>query len=315
VTQRIYTDTLSKVGIGTAANWRAAGLSQGQLKLLIQAGELVKIRYGVYAKASVVSEAGNDPRLRHAVQVAAVTTRIREGVASHQSAALMHGLGLLTKPADGIVTLTEPPGKRSGPYGRASVIRHTAELPDQHVTRLFGMRVTAIARTVTDIARTSPFMEAVVVADSALHERHTSKTELRRVLGSCDRWPGIKHARDVVDFSSALAESVLESCARVFFRDHGLPPPTLQAAIIGRSGYFIARTDFCWAQYQTIAEADGLLKYNGREDAIAELKRDRLLRHEGYEVVHFTWQELFSDPAGVAARIRAAFDRSIRLAR
>ncbi len=27
------------------------------------------------------------------------------------------------------------------------------------------------------------------------------------------------------------------------------------------------------------------------------------------------WQELFSDPALVAARIRAAFDRAVRLAR
>jgi hypothetical protein len=41
----------------------------------------------------------------------------------------------------------------------------------------------------------------------------------------------------------------------------------------------------------------------------------RWSRQEGYEVVHFTWQELFSDPAGIAGRIRAAFDRAIRLGR
>ena len=102
------------------------------------------------------------------------------------------------------------------------------------------------------------------------------------------------------------------SPARVSFREQGLPPPALQVHIIGPSGHFIARVDFCWEKYRTIAEADGLLKYQGRDDAIAELKRDRLLREAGYEVVHFTWQELFTEPARVAARIRAAFDRTVR---
>ena len=117
----------------------------------------------------------------------------------------------------------------------------------------------------------------------------------------------------MVDFADGLAESVLESCARVFFHEQALPAPALQRNIIGPAGYFVARADFCWTKYWTIAEADGLLKYNDRADAIAELKRDRLLREAGYDVAHFTWHELFSDPARVADRIRRAFDRAIRL--
>jgi len=164
-----------------------------------------------------------------------------------------------------------------------------------------------------DIARTSTFMEGVVTADSGLRERHTSKTELRRVLASCERWPGIAKARDVFNFASPMAESVLESCARVSFRDQGLPPPELQVSIIGHSGHRIARVDFLWRSFWTVAEADGLLKYNGRDDAIAELKRDRLLREAGFEVVHFTWKELFAEPARMAARVREAFARTQRL--
>jgi hypothetical protein len=176
------------------------------------------------------------------------------------------------------------------------------------------MPVTTAARTVIDIARTSTLMEGVVVADSALQERHTSKAELRRVLARCERWPGIGQARKVVDFADGLAESVLESCARVTFGDQGLPPPELQVHITGQDGRLIARVDFCWRRYHTIAEADGLLKYESGRKAIAELKRDRLLREAGYEVIHFTWQELFGEPALVAARIRTAFDRARRLA-
>ena len=117
----------------------------------------------------------------------------------------------------------------------------------------------------------------------------------------------------MADFASASAESVLESCARVSFRDQGLPAPELQVSIIGRSRTVIARVDFLWRGFWTVAEADGLLKYNGRDDAIAELKRDRLLREAGFEVVHFTWKELFTEPARVATRIRETFARSLRL--
>jgi hypothetical protein len=247
------------------------------------------------------------------VEVAAATARTRKGVASHHSAARIYGLDLLREPADGTVTLTVPPAARTGRHSQAHVIQHAAELPDQHVSTRYGQLVTTAARTVVDIARTSTFMAGVVVADSALRERHTSKTELHRVLEFCERWPGSSRARQVIDFASPVAESALESCARVSFRDHGLPTPELQVNIIGRGGGIIARVDFFWRSFSTIAEADGLLKYDGRDKAIAELKRDRLLREAGFEVVHFTWRELFSDPKRVAARIRAAFDRARRL--
>lgn len=308
MTDRDISHTLSKMDIGTTARWRAAGLSVRQLYSLTRSGQLVKIRRGVYATGSVMARAESDPGLRHALDVVAVRdTRGDKGVASHHSAAQLLSLNLLYTPSPGSVTLTVPPGTRVSYYARTGIICHAADLPDGHVTRLYGIPATTAARTVIDIARTATFMEGVVVADSALYERHTSKTELRRVLAGCDRWPGISRARQIVEFASGLAESALESCARVVFREQGLPAPELQAHISGRDRTVIARVDFFWRRYRVIAEADGLLKYDGGEKAIAELKRDRLLREAGYEVVHFTWQELFSDPIRVAGRIREAF--------
>ena len=130
--------------------------------------------------------------------------------------------------------------------------------------------------------------------DSALHERHTSKTDLRRVLASCAHWPGTSIAKKVVEFANQLAESPFESCARVVFHERGLPPPQLQVPVFGRGGTLIARVDFMWQEHRVVVEADGLLKYDSGETAIKELARDRLLREAGYEVVHFTWKELFT---------------------
>jgi hypothetical protein len=135
------------------------------------------------------------------------------------------------------------------------------------------------------------------------------------VLASCDGWPGIGNARTVVEFASPLAESVLESCARVVFHQKGLPPPELQVTILGQGGSKIARVDFLWRECGVVAEADGLLKYQTGADAIAELKRDRLLREQGLDVIHFTWEELFREPERVVSRILTAFERARRLRR
>jgi hypothetical protein len=302
------------MSVGSVADWRRAGLTDGRLRTLVAAGQLVQLRRGVYATSDILARAESDPGLRHALDVAAVrATRGSSLVASHQSAATLHGLRLLEAMPTGVVTLTIPPGTRKGSYGRYGVICHAADLPKAHVTSLYGVPATTAGRTVIDIARKSSFMEGVVVADSALYERYTSKTELRRVLASCPHWPGIAQASEVVDFASGLAESAFESCARVVFREQGLPPPELQVHILGRDGTQIARVDFLWRRYAVIAEADGLLKYDSGQKAIAERQRDRLLQEVGYEIVHFTWKELFTDPARVARRIREAFARQLRL--
>jgi predicted transcriptional regulator of viral defense system len=308
--------SFGKMAVGGVADWRRAGISEGQLRALIAAGQLVPIRRGAYATRAVLAEATRDPRLRHALDVAAVRAlRGQAGVASHQSAAVLHGMRLLTMRPEGAVTLTVPPGNRKGAYARSGVICHTAILPGEHVTKLYGLPVTTAGRTVVDIARASPFMDGVVTADSALYERHASKTDLRRVLTSCAQWPGTTAAKAVVDFANGLAESPLESCARVVFHERGLPSPELQVPIVGGSGTLIARVDFMWRKYGVIAEADGLLKYDSGKVAVKELARDRLLREAGYEVVHFTWRELFTEPERVIKRIRDAFARQSRLTR
>jgi very-short-patch-repair endonuclease len=67
--------------------------------------------------------------------------------------------------------------------------------------------------------------------------------------------------------------------------------------------------DFLWQAQRTIGEADGALKYANPAQAMAQLQRDARLREAGFEVVHFTWDEITRVPAQVAASLRAAFRR------
>jgi Protein of unknown function (DUF559) len=221
-----------------------------------------------------------------------------------QSAALIHGLDLFQS-APGLVTLTRPPLRRSNRLRSEGIVFHTAALPAEHVTARYAVAVTTVPRTVVDLARQLSFMSAVVTADSALRSGWITNAALAAVCGTCPGWPGIKQARRVIAFADPRAESVLESCARVVFAEHGIEPPELQWTITGPNFRFSA--DFCWPKYGVVAETDGAMKYADPQRAIKQLDRDRLLRDAGYKVVHLIWREVVSDPQAVIGRIRRAF--------
>ena len=290
----------------TTQGWRAAGVSRKMLRTLTSSGDLVRIRHGAYATRSAADWAKDDPVRNHVLRVIAVRTWVgRDAVASYHSAAILHRLDLLESPPSETVTVTLPANRQWKRPASAGVVFHSADLPPGHVTRLYNLPVTTAARTVADLARTLPFTDAVVVADSALHAEKAGKPELRQILDSCASWPGVKQARRVVAFADERAGSVLESAARVVFGEHGLDPPELQVTIHLPANAFLV--DFFWREYRVIAEADGLAKYAADKDLIAQFQRDRLLRDAGYKVVHFTWRELVKTPELVVTRIRQAF--------
>jgi hypothetical protein len=278
--------------------------------LLVRRGVLVPVGYGAYARSAVAETVAQGPagaqRLRMAAVLAVAGPR---DVGSHHSAAVIHGLDLLGKePSD--LAVTRPPG--GSQKARAGVHIRVAALPRRHVTVRGGVRVTSVARTVVDLARTSPFRDGVVVADSALRTGQTSRDELVAVAADCAKWRGIQNARLVIDFCDGKSESVLESISRVAFRDQGLPAPELQAWVGGDEGGVIGRADFLWRRYGTIGEADGAVKYADTRRAISQLQRDEALHRAGFQVVHFTWDEINRFPHQVAAAIREAFRRGLR---
>jgi len=292
----------------TTAELTAAGFSSARIQTLARRGNLYQVRRGVYANGpragEILAIADGKQLLELAAAVAVAGTG---AVVSHESAAYLHSLDLLSMPE--AATLTCSPAR--GWTGRLGVRLHAMALPSEHITTRARLPVTTPARTVVDLARTLSFRAGVVTADSALHRKLVTKAELTTVLDSCRRWPGARRAAEVISFADSRAESPLESIARVAFADCGLPPPELQVWLGGTSEP-VGRVDFYWKQYRTIAEVDGALKYADPDRARAQLRRDALLRDDGFEVVHFTWQQITQTPEHVAASIRKAFARGAR---
>ena len=206
---------------------------------------------------------------------------------------------------------------RSGGGKRRTVVWvHGAPLPDEDRVVIDGIAVTSLARTVADLSRTLPFEQAVAAGDRALASG-LSRTALEEQLVARDGWQGIRQARRTVAFLDQRSESVGESVSRVRCHEESLPPATLQYEVFDHAGKLIGRSDFCWEEQRTLGEFDGKIKY-GRllrptqsiQDVIYQEKlREDALRDAGWQVVRWTWPDLYQ-PGLLADRLRRAFART-----
>ncbi|MBO0835276.1 MAG: DUF559 domain-containing protein [Actinobacteria bacterium] len=293
-----------RVRFCTAERLRADGKSPGQIDTLLRNGTLVAIGRGIYVPKVVAREFAALPHGEQVLRAAAAVAHNGPACAiSHESAALLHNIDLIGERAPGTTITIWNRGRRGNRHG---VHTYSHAMPDSHLTSKFGLPVTTAARTVVDLAMTLEYPAGVVAADSALHQGLTTAPELWQVAGQCQTRRGGDRATRVVDFANPLAESPLESLARVVFDEGGLPPPELQVTITSADKQFIGRVDFLWRKYNVIAEVDGAIKYE--EDprrARGELWRDKLLRRAGYDVLHFNWHEVTAESDEVTAAVWA----------
>ena len=294
-----------------AASLRAAGYSEDDVRRLLRTGVFTQVRRGAYAE-----HLPDDGDACHALLLRAALTELAPGaVASHVSAAVVHGLPTWRLPLERAQVTVD---RRSGGRVDPRVHVYTAPLHPDDVVTVDGLVVTSLARTVVDIARWAELEPAVVVADAALRARDLQADEaclrsalvdaLRRAKG----WPGVPAARRTVAFADGRAESVGESRSRVALARAGVPTPVLQLPVRHAGG--TAYADFGWPEQRTIGEFDGKAKYERllrpgqtSADAVYEEKlREDAVRAEGWEVVRWRWADL-RDFAPTAARLRERF--------
>lgn len=304
-------------GVFTHAQALQRGVEPAELQRRRRAGQLVAVRRAVYAKAEDVAAA--DVRTTH-LMAASARRLVTAGdvVISHESAALLLGYRLLgAAPEQARLTVARPPG--SPPLHLHAV--HTAALPsqDRHLL-LAKVPVTSPARTVADCCRALHVDAALVVADAAL-ERGVPRAEVLAVLERCRRWPGALAASEVVCFADGRAESALESLARRWVEEQGLPRPEPQLQVCELdTGLLVARVDFLWREHRTVLEVDGRIKYRDRDDVspgdrlrdplFAEKQREDRLRELGLEVVRGYWSDRDDRGRDLADRLRRAFARA-----
>lgn len=293
------------------------GIDADDIKRRLARHEWQVVRRGVYARTSAV-DALTAMQL-HRLRIEATAPQLGEHcVVSHMSAACLHGIELVRLPGRA-VQVTNPIA-RSG-HRRRVLQTYCAKVDVDEITKVDGIRVTTVARTIIDIARTCGFEQGVVAADHALHNGCVTPDELVASAARASRRSGIRTAHQVIAFAESETESVGESRSRVLMAREGLPAPEVQFRLLDRSGFLVARSDFRWREFNTVGEFDGAEKYGrwlgpGQRpgDAVFQekLREDRIREH-GFNVVRWTWDEL-DDPHALAGKIRRALARGRSLA-
>lgn len=303
-----------------AADERMLGRSS-ELQAAVRARELVRVSRGVYRHSwAIEKDADRRADDAYLARVRAAQVRTDERIVfAGMSAAAVWELPIIGEWPERVHGLTAPEtGGRSNTHIARTYVGH----PAPTVAR-GGLTVTALARTVADIARTESMERAVTMTDAALRgqtanggrtmRRALGKSEIARELGVLGSVPGVARARGVLRFSDPLSASPGESCSRVGMWRLGIPRPVLQQAFFDARGK-IGVVDFWWPGCNLVGEFDGRGKYlrdeytRGRPTAqivLDEKNREDRLRSLGVGVVRWDWPVAL-DLSLLASRLRAA---------
>jgi hypothetical protein len=105
---------------------------------------------------------------------------------------------------------------------------------DRDVVVRRGFRTTSLPRTIFDLSSRLSLVEAVVIADQALHLRLARRAELSGWIDSRSGRKGVRRARQVIELAEVGAESPMESRLRMLLVLNGLPRPELQSQFATR---------------------------------------------------------------------------------
>lgn len=287
----------------TSQHWADAGRTRSELRSELASRRLVRLRRGVYLRPPAA-----DQQQQHRLRLAATVPSLGASTFfSHTSAAVVHRLPLLSKRTQEVVAV-----RTGGGHGTITPTLHTriANLEPRETDVIDGLPVTSLTRTVTDLVRTLPFAEAVMVADAAL----TRGLERADLLALTKKGRGCRMARRALLFADGRSESPGESLSRVRIAEAGLAAPVLQRTVYDVNGSFLGRVDFCWEEFGVIGEFDGATKYDkllkpgqSPTDVIMDEKqREQLLFDATWWVVRWTWRELWNHT--FEARLRRAME-------
>jgi len=215
-------------------------------------------------------------------------------VFSGLTGAWLHGIDV--QPCDPI-EVTVP--RSTGIGVRAGIRVHRATSAVDDVVQIRGFRVTSIVRTIADLCRRLPLIEAVVIVDAALHSRRVTLAQLSQsARGTMKR---------VIQFAEPAAESPMESRLRMILVLGGLPRPKAQVSIYDPSRRFAGRVDLYYEEARLAIEYDGATH---RTSLAEDNRRQNRLLQAGVRLLRFTAADVFHSATSIVAQVRSALHSS-----
>ena len=250
-------------------------LTRRGFEVELKTGNLERIWQGVYCRG----EATDELRLRGLDLSCGTAVPVCLG-----TAAALHGFDT-EQPAD--FHVLSPPGSRLRSADGLVVHRRNGA----PLVIVGERRPTSAAWTAVEVARSLRRPRALATLDAALRSGNCSRPELWRAVVEQAGRRGIVAVRDLIPLADGLAESPMESEARLAMLDAGLPIPTLQFEIIDGDGQ-LRRLDFAWPDQRVAVEYDGVDWHSGADAMRRDRKRAAALLDVGWVVVAIVFEDV-----------------------
>jgi len=214
---------------------------------------------------------------------------------SHRSAA---ALWRLAPPAAGEVEVTRATKFR----GRPGILAHCSPLPSDEVAEIDGIPVTAVPRTLLDLAAILSRRQLERTLNQAEVLRLTDRLSLPDLLKRYPRRQGTAVLRAILADGQALNGRTRNDFEEMFvglIDAHGLPRPRFNADVMVRGRH--VEVDFLWQERRLIVELDGRQVHGTGHAFESDRERDRILLVEGWRVIRLTWRQLRDEGDGIVA--------------
>jgi very-short-patch-repair endonuclease len=186
-------------------------------------------------------------------------------------------------------------------HPRGGILMHEAELPPDEVTTVEGIPVTTVPRTLLDLAAVVSQRELARAVNEAEIRQLEDQLSLADLVERHPHRAGIAAVRAVLETLRAgttVTRSELEARFREFVRANGLPPPALNAPVLG------LECDCLWRAERLVVELDGRAVHGTTLAFERDRERDRMLQAAGWRVIRVTWNQLHQDAALVAMDLK-----------
>ncbi|SEQ94422.1 type IV toxin-antitoxin system AbiEi family antitoxin domain-containing protein [Arthrobacter sp. OV608] len=251
----------------------AAGATDTELRRAVRSGQILRLERGLLAVADA------DPEL--------VAAGRAHGLVTCASAARAYGLWQLSPPV-------RPHYWQSNGRSAIRCVSHRTDLtqPPRHRT------LVALPDVLLHALLCLPELESLVMVECAYNRGDIELSYLLRHLDGrrCGK------ARNVVSKVDRGADSLLETLARVLFRDAGILTKT-QVWIDG-----IGRVDFLLEGF-LIVEIDGLAFHLEARQFKKDRRRDNSATLQGLPVLRFFYDDVVHAPESVLVQVREVLAR------
>jgi hypothetical protein len=257
---------------------RALGLSRSAIAARCAAHKLIREHHEVYS----VGHSQTSPAARADAAVMACGAR---AVLSHDSAAALYRLRKWPS-----VPEISSPLRRQRPSIRA---HQTTTLTRGDVTYRQGIRVTTVARTISDIAGRLNDAELTRAIHEARRNRDLTDHGLARLYALCPR------AVEVFDSEEAPSRSIFQHTFRAFLELRGFPVPVFEAKWHG------FEVDAYYEDHRLIIELDGYGDHSLPDRFEADRERDELAITLQHATLRITWKRLTRKAGELDRHLRA----------